>query len=127
MERQKWTTENLPKEYPTKCGRKELNEAIQDLSDELYKETLKGRSNEFWRFLILNLIQLGHNELQRRNNSLVAKTTLGGVIISLIALYISIKSAQTSSNWELSQMRMLDEQKQIQKEILEEIKIRSQP
>lgn len=127
MEKQKWTTEKLPKGYPTECKRKELNEAIQDLSNELYEKTQKGKSNEFWRFLILNLIQSGHNELQRQNNSLIAKATLGGLIISLIAVFLSIMSLQTSSNWESNQIKMLDEQKQIQQQILEEIRVGYRP
>lgn len=126
-EKAKWTTENLPKGYPTECERKELNEAIQDLSNELYKKTQEGKNNEFWRFLILNLIQSGHNELQRRNNSLIAKITLGSLIISLIAVSLSIMSLQTSFSWESNQIKMLDEQKQIQQQILEEIRASSRP
>ena len=124
MERQKLTTENLPTGYPIECERKELNEAIQDLSDELYEKTQRGKVNESWRFLILNLVESGQNELQRRNNNLIAKATLGGLIISLIAVYLSIISLRTSSSLESSQIKILDEQKQIQQQILEEIRTR---
>ena len=124
MERQKWTTENLPTGYPIECERKELNKAIQDLSDELYNKTKRGKVSEIWRFLLLNLIESGHNELQRRNNNLIAKATLGGLIISLIAVYLSIMSLRTSSGLESSQIKILDEQKQIQQQILEEIRTR---
>jgi hypothetical protein len=85
-ERQKWSTENLPPNYPSKCDRQLLREVIQDLYWELDKKTREGKNNEFWRFIILNAIQSGTIELQHRTNSLIALTTLGGVIISLIAL-----------------------------------------
>jgi len=121
MENEKWTSGKLPKGFPTECGRKLLNDVIQNLSDELYTKTQNGKSNEFWRFLVITLIQSGHNELQRRNNILVLKATVSGLIISLIAISLTILGLKTSSNWESEQIQILDEQKKIQQQILQEI------
>ena len=122
----KYTIDTLPEGYPNDCKRRILNKVIQDLSDELYEKTQKGKSNEFWRFLIINSIQSGHNEMQRRNNNLISKATILGLIISLIAIGLTIINLKTSSNWESNQVQMLDGQKQIQQQILEEIRNYSQ-
>ena len=122
MKREKWTIDKLPEGYPTKCGRTVLNDVIQDLSDELYKKTQEGKDNPFWRFLGINSIQSGHNELQKRNNNIVLKATIFGLIISIIAIGLTLLDLKTSSNWESEQIKRLDEQKQIQQEILQEIK-----
>lgn len=122
METKKWTIDNLPKGYPTECGRKILNDVIQDLSDELYKKTQGGKFNEIWRFLVITFIQSGHNELQRRNNRLMLKANIFGLIISLIAISLTMLGLKTSSNWESNQIQRLDEQKQIQQQILEKLK-----
>jgi hypothetical protein len=122
MDRQKWTTEKLPDGYPVKSKRKILQEVIQDLSEELVAKTKLGKSNEFWRFLILNHIQSGKDELQNRNNSLLAGVTLGGLAISLIAIFISIADFRSSANWEKNQIKILDKQTSVQVQILEIIK-----
>lgn len=122
MERRKYTIDTLPDGYPTECGRKILNDAIQDLSDELYEKTQGGKFNEMWRFLVITSIQSGHNELQRRNNNLILKANVFGLVISLAAIGLTVIGLKTSSSWESNQIRGLDEQKQIQQQILEEIR-----
>ena len=121
METKKWANDNLPKGYPTECRRNILNNVIQDLSDELYAKTQAGKINEIWRFLVINLIQSGHNELQRRNNLLVLRTTSIGLVISLIAIGLTMIDLKTSHNWETQQIKIIDEQKQIQQQILEKL------
>ena len=122
METKKWRVDSLPKGYPTECGRKTLNNVIQDLSDELYKKTQEGKVNEAWRFLGITLIQSGHNELQRRNNNLILKANILGLIISLIAISLTMISLKTSSDWESKQIQKLDHQILIQQQILEKLK-----
>ena len=121
----KWTSDKLPEGYPTDCSRRLLNEVIQDLSDELYTKTQAGKFNEIWRFLVITLIQSGHNELQRRNNTLVLKATVLGLIVSLIAIGLTMLDLKTSSNWESKQIQRLDEQKQIQQQILQELMLQT--
>ena len=121
----KWTSDKLPEGYPTDCSRRLLNEVIQDLSDELYTKTQAGKLNEIWRFLVITLIQSGHNELQRRNNTLVLKATVLGLIVSLIAIGLTMLDLKTSSNWESKQIQRLDEQKQIQQQILQELMLQT--
>lgn len=66
MERKKWQNDNLPKGYPTKCDTKQLNEVIQDLSEELYQKTQNGKINGIWRFQVTTLIKSGRDELKQR-------------------------------------------------------------
>ena len=121
MERKKWAAGSLPKGYPGECGRKILNDVIQDLSDELYQKTQGGKFSEVWRFLVITSIQSGHSELQRRNNSLMLAASVISLLVSLIAIGLTMAGLETSSNWEASQIQALDEQKQIQQQIFEEI------
>lgn len=123
MERIKYTIGSLPEGYPTECRRKILNDVIQDLSDELYTKTQGGKDSEIWRFLIITFIQSGHNELQRRNNNFMLIANGLGLVISLVAIGLTVMGLKTSSGWESNQIQRLDEQKQIQQQILEGIRI----
>ena len=125
----KWTSDNLPKGYPTKCGRRILNNVIEDLSEELVHKTIndnKDLYNKTWANRIITFIQLGHGELQRKNNFLMLIANILGLLIALIAIYLSVISLLTTSNWESQQIQALDEQKQIQQQIFEKIKNYSQ-
>lgn len=127
MEREKWTTDKLPVGYP-KCKRRDLNNAIKDLTDEFTSRSIKDSKdfvNKGWSNRITNFIQLGQNELQHRNNTISLIANGIGLLVAIIAVYLALASLKTSSSWESNQIQRLDEQKQIQQQILEEIRANS--
>ncbi len=65
-EKEKWTSDKLPKGFPTECGRKLLNDVIQDLSDERYQKTQNGKVNVIWERLVSGLLESGREELRQR-------------------------------------------------------------
>ena len=124
MEREKWTLEKLPAGYP-RCKRGVLYDAIKDLSDELVNRSTKDSKdlfNPIWRDRITAFIQLGQNELQRKNNATTLIISGIGLVVALIAISFSVVSIWTSSRWESRQIQIIDEQQKIQKQILEEIR-----
>ena len=86
-----WGADKLPDHYPS-CKRKDLVDAIQDLSSELITRSLKDDKdfvNRGWKERLVAFINVGTSELQRRNSNHALCTTVIGVIIALIALYLS--------------------------------------
>ena len=128
MERKKWTIETLPPGYP-KCKRGDLNDAVKDLSDELISKSINNNKdllNVGWKDRIMVFVQLGHSELQRRNNTIMLVASSFSLLIALIAIFLSVANLLTSSDWKSSQIKVLDEQKQIQQQILGEIRANPQ-
>ncbi|MBI5732568.1 hypothetical protein HY967_01235 [Candidatus Jorgensenbacteria bacterium] len=122
--RQKWTADKLPENYP-QCSRRELNDAIKDLSAELVTKSirdLKDFDNKGWKERVVAFIQIGSSELQHRNSNYALIATLIGLFISLIAIYISVASLKSSSRWEERQIQVLEKQASTQERILETIK-----
>ena len=89
-DRKKWSTGILPKGYPKECGGDVLNDVIQDLSSELYDKIQDGKFNKLWEFLITNLIQSGHEELQHRNNKIAVRVSIAATIIAVASFLAQV-------------------------------------
>ena len=125
--RKKWTVQELPDGYPIVCNRNVLNDVVKDLSDDFISRTIKDNKdfiNKGWRDRIIIFIQLGQNELQRRNNNIVLSANAIGLLVALIAVLFSWTSFQAGSHWESRQIEILSNQEKIQQQTLEEIKAR---
>jgi hypothetical protein len=62
----KWNTDHMPEGYPGQCNTDLLEKVIQDLNDEYVTGIKAGRNNQFWEKIILHFIELGKEELQKR-------------------------------------------------------------
>ena len=121
MEREKWKTDKLPVGYP-ECKRRDLNNAIKDLTDEFTSRSIKDSKDFFnkgWSNRITNFIQLGQNELRHRNNNISLVANGIGLLMAIIAVCLALVSLRTSADWEMRQLQLLDELKQIQQQTLE--------
>lgn len=90
-EREKWTADKLPENYP-QCSRRDLRNAIKDLSAELVIRSLrdaKDFESRGWKERIVAFIQIGSSELQHRSSNYALTATLVGLLISLIAIWFS--------------------------------------
>jgi hypothetical protein len=91
MERKKWTVNDLPVGYP-RCKRRDLNNAIEDLTDTLINKSIKENkdaTNQVWVKRSLTFIQVGHSELQGKNNTYLLITSFISLFIALIAIFLN--------------------------------------
>lgn len=91
--RQKWTADKLPTGYPTQCTRAALKDAITDLAEQFVTKSLNDNKdfvNQGWGRRITSLVQLGHDELQERNNKIMLWAQGIGLLISLVAIAVAL-------------------------------------
>lgn len=97
--------------YPHCLTDREIEQHIKDYSDEIFNF----RGNNAFTSAYVPLIQLGQAELQNRQNKKVFRLTLFisilSLLVSLAALFVSYLSMDSSSNWEQSQIQLLQELK----------------
>jgi len=89
----KWTIEKPPEGYPRKCKRDDLSDAVKDFSDEFLEKCINDNKDFFnkgWKDRSLAFIQLGQTELQRRNNVLMLWIAGITLLVSLIAVCVSL-------------------------------------
>jgi len=94
--RQKWRHDNLPQGFPTRCSGDELRDVIQDLYEEFSIKTKEGKINVIWESLVTKSIEAARSELQHRIAYLAFWATVVGLLISLLAIGISISALSGS-------------------------------
>lgn len=98
--------------FPRGLSDKEIEQHINEYQDAIFKAGAS--TNQVLQFS--PLIQLGQNELQNRKTEKTARLSIGlgllSVFIASVALVVSFIGSRSSSQWETSQIELLEKIKQ---------------